>query len=364
MSAGKCDLESILRDAKSVEDLENVKKIILATSGGKDPVAQQALKDIDKAIQMAKDVAAAEGPCDSSYQEAAAKESQAGSGLASASPSASAEASDALKVPEKELRKRAELHKEVGNSKLKENTKSGMKAALKSFTEGLAVQCTDNELNAALYSNRAHVHLQLAQFDKVVDDCRRAIALNPNNVKTYWRAAKASLHLDLLKNTMEWCDQGLERFPENADLEKLRNTASGKLANLQLRKAAERASAGKGQKLKHTPETLELTKQMNSLLQKIEEVKMGIATKQREVQKLKVSDKTLRTEPPTSAMHVQVGRAFMLAKPRTVIEKLHRQVEKLEEEIPKLQKTEQELEKRKENMQRELTEMILAAEED
>merc|ERR1712072_1187516 len=101
------------------------------------------------------------------------------------------------------------MGKKRGNDRLKDNTKSAAKEALECFTTGLEVRCSDNVLNAQLYSNRAHVRMLLRQFVEAVDDCRKAIELDTKNAKAYWRGAKASLHLELCKNGVEFCDAGL-----------------------------------------------------------------------------------------------------------------------------------------------------------
>lgn len=48
-----------------------------------------------------------------------------------------------------------------------------------------------NSLISILFSNRAQVHLQLENFGRVVEDCRKAIKYNPQNYKAYFRAATA-----------------------------------------------------------------------------------------------------------------------------------------------------------------------------
>merc|ERR1712072_375912 len=129
------------------------------------------------------------------------------------------------------------MGKKRGNDRLKDNTKAAAKEALECFTAGLEVRCEDRVLNAQLYSNRAHVRILLRQFVEAVDDCRKAIEIDPKNMKAYWRAAKASLNLDLCRNAIEFCEAGLQQDPNDADIMKLRATCAEKLASQQQRRA-------------------------------------------------------------------------------------------------------------------------------
>lgn len=53
------------------------------------------------------------------------------------------------------------------------------------------------------------------------NDCAAAMALDANNIKTYFRAAKALLALSQYNDATQWCDLGLEREPDNATLIKV-----------------------------------------------------------------------------------------------------------------------------------------------
>eukprot|EP00811_Abedinium_folium_P021495 NODE_3061_length_2099_cov_3.476166.p1 GENE.NODE_3061_length_2099_cov_3.476166~~NODE_3061_length_2099_cov_3.476166.p1 ORF type:complete len:456 (+),score=135.26 NODE_3061_length_2099_cov_3.476166:341-1708(+) len=139
-------------------------------------------------------------------------------------------------------RVRAEALKLKGNERAKENTKSAARDALECFTQGIECNCADVVLNAQLHANRAYVRTLLQQFVEAVEDCRKAIALDPGYVKAYWRAAVASLHLDLCRNAQDFCDRGLAQEPNDAALLKLRETCIVKCAS----KEAEAASSDTG----------------------------------------------------------------------------------------------------------------------
>jgi tetratricopeptide (TPR) repeat protein len=53
------------------------------------------------------------------------------------------------------------------------------------------------------------------------NDCTAAHAIDPKNVKTYFRAAKALLALAQYPDALRWCDEGLELEPDNQTLIKV-----------------------------------------------------------------------------------------------------------------------------------------------
>jgi len=172
-------------------------------------------------------------------------------------------AEEAEKASAAELRSRAEAHKLKGNEKLKANTKTAAREALECFTTGLEVRCSDNVLNAQLYSNRAHVRILLRQWVEAVDDCRKAIDSDPKNMKAYWRAAKASLNLDLCKNGVAFCDAGLRIQPGDTELMKLKSSCVEKLETQQRRKA-EMAAASSSQEF-NADEAMAVQERVNDL---------------------------------------------------------------------------------------------------
>lgn len=254
-----------------------------------------------------------------------------------------------------ERRVRADGLKKRGNECLKANTKSAAKEALEFFTAGLEVRCDDNVLNAQLLSNRAHVRILLRQFVEAVDDCRKAIEHDPKNMKAYWRAARASLNLDLCRNAIEFCEGGLRQDPNDAEMMKLRTTASEKLAATQ-KKRAEMSSRSAGDF--NADEAMAVQERVNDLSEQCEMMKASLLRKQREQQKGELCRTTLSEIPENQKMFIGVGRTFV-QEPREVIDgKLDSTLEKLREEIPKLEKTHNEMERRKEAAEKELREVI------
>eukprot|EP00039_Didymoeca_costata_P030572 m.30236 g.30236 ORF g.30236 m.30236 type:complete len:399 (+) comp8186_c0_seq1:209-1405(+) len=95
---------------------------------------------------------------------------------------------------------------------------SKMHEALKLYDEGLEEKCEDKELNSILYSNKAAINLILGNSRKVINDCEKAVELNPKNAKAYYRACIASIKIEKYKEAIDWADQGLLVNPTNKSL--------------------------------------------------------------------------------------------------------------------------------------------------
>lgn len=113
----------------------------------------------------------------------------------------------------------AEHFRNLGNEafRLSQN-KMASQNALMAYTKALEMDCSDAKMNAALHCNRAAVSLRLEAYDKVVEDCRRAIELDPRSVKAFFRAAKASEILQLTARALQFCNGGLKISPEDDEL--------------------------------------------------------------------------------------------------------------------------------------------------
>ncbi|CAK0859174.1 unnamed protein product, partial [Prorocentrum cordatum] len=73
-------------------------------------------------------------------------------------------------------------------------------------------------LNSQLYSNRAAVSLRVGEYQKAVDDCRRAILQDPANIKARFRGAKASEALGLTSQAIRFCDGALALSPAEKEV--------------------------------------------------------------------------------------------------------------------------------------------------
>lgn len=329
-ASGKMEeIEAALRDAQAA---------------GADPAAiEQALSEVQR-VKSKNDSGQDTGSADTTADSTASTSKD--------------EAADAEREAA-EARARADGLKQRGNASLKAGTKSAAREALEFFTAGLEVRCLDNVLNAQLYSNRAHVRLQLRQFVEAVDDCRKAIEIDPKNMKAYWRAAKASLNLDLCRNGIEFCEAGLRQEPNDPDLMKLRATCADKLAAQQQRRAEMATTAGARTDF-NADEAMAVQDRVNELNEQVEIMKMQQAGKQRERLKGQLTMKEIESCPADTKMYLSVGRGFVLEDRQALEKRIKIKSDHLEEELPKLNNAIQEMDKRKDAAEKELREMVQA----
>jgi tetratricopeptide (TPR) repeat protein len=108
--------------------------------------------------------------------------------------------------------------------------KKGYRDALEFYSKGLAIKANDVKLNAILHVNRAAVNLELKNYRAVLNDCAEALKLEPENVKAFYRAAKACLALGKLEEALDAADCGLKIDPKNQGLKAEKDKIATKLA--------------------------------------------------------------------------------------------------------------------------------------
>nr|XP_015211277.1 PREDICTED: tetratricopeptide repeat protein 4 isoform X2 [Lepisosteus oculatus] len=129
------------------------------------------------------------------------------------------------------LEEQAKTYKEEGNEYFKERK---YKKAIVSYTEGLKKKCSDTELNAILYTNRAASHFHLGNIRSALLDVQIVRKLKPDHLKALMRGAQCLLELRSYGEALQWCEEGLKVDPQDRTLQELRVKAD------QLRRAAER----------------------------------------------------------------------------------------------------------------------------
>ncbi|CAL1357113.1 unnamed protein product [Linum trigynum] len=110
--------------------------------------------------------------------------------------------------------------KEQGNQYVKMGKKH-YSEAINCYTRAINQQALTDSETSLLYSNRSHVNLLLGNYRRAIMDAEEAIKLCPSNVKAFYRAAKASLSLNLLSEAKSFTEKGLELDSSNVELEKL-----------------------------------------------------------------------------------------------------------------------------------------------
>ncbi|CAG8610887.1 1966_t:CDS:2 [Funneliformis mosseae] len=112
----------------------------------------------------------------------------------------------------------AENFKNQGNECFKVG-KSQYNDALEYYTKALDIKCKDDKIIEACLTNRAAVNLELENYRKVLADCSKALKLNPQNIKAYYRSAKALYALDKIEEAIDCCEHGLAVQPNNKVLQ-------------------------------------------------------------------------------------------------------------------------------------------------
>jgi len=112
----------------------------------------------------------------------------------------------------------AENNKDRGNKLFQKGGEDNYNKAIMEYTLAINKRGNDLKANSIYYCNRAACNLELGNYGRVVMDCHEAVKLNENNVKAYWRAAKAAFKLWKLPESLKFCMKGLEIEPDNKTL--------------------------------------------------------------------------------------------------------------------------------------------------
>ncbi|KAL4558616.1 hypothetical protein LXL04_036817 [Taraxacum kok-saghyz] len=110
--------------------------------------------------------------------------------------------------------------KEEGNKYVKMGKKH-YSDAINCYTRAINQKALSDLETSQIFSNRAHVNLQLGNYGRALSDSEEAIKLSSTNVKAFYRAAKASLSLNKLIEAQSFCVKGLDHNPDNVELKKL-----------------------------------------------------------------------------------------------------------------------------------------------
>jgi tetratricopeptide (TPR) repeat protein len=92
-----------------------------------------------------------------------------------------------------------------------------------------------------LYANRAQCQLLLRNYRSCIQDCGFALRLNPNNVKAYWKSARALLAVDRIDEAEDACKRGLDLDSKNAQLKTLSNEIEARSKSIAAKEQKEHA---------------------------------------------------------------------------------------------------------------------------
>ncbi|XP_043941433.1 tetratricopeptide repeat protein 4 [Protopterus annectens] len=116
----------------------------------------------------------------------------------------------------------AKTYKDDGNYYFKEKK---YKQAVASYTEGLKKKCSNQEVNAILYTNRAAAQFHLGNHRSALNDVIVARKLKPDHLKAFVRGVLCHIELKNFSEAVQWCDNGLKIDPKEKQLLELRTKA-------------------------------------------------------------------------------------------------------------------------------------------
>ncbi|XP_053549405.1 tetratricopeptide repeat protein 4 [Bombina bombina] len=116
----------------------------------------------------------------------------------------------------------AKSYKDEGNEYFKEKN---YKQAVESYTQGIKKNCSDVELNAILYTNRAAAQFHIGNYRSAINDAISARKLKPDHSKAIIRGALCFMEIKNYNEALKWCDEGLKIYPSDKKLLETRTNA-------------------------------------------------------------------------------------------------------------------------------------------
>lgn len=90
--------------------------------------------------------------------------------------------------------------------------------AIAYYTKGLDIECNDDKVNVALLINRAACNLELKNYRRCIDDCKKALGIDEKNSKACYRAGKALFKTGHLEEARQVLQYGLSFDANNASI--------------------------------------------------------------------------------------------------------------------------------------------------
>jgi tetratricopeptide (TPR) repeat protein len=104
-----------------------------------------------------------------------------------------------------------------------------IKKAMDLYCDALVQEAKCLELRKKIHCNRALINLWLKNYGKVVEDCLKAISIDPKYIRPYVRACEAMNSLEKFNKSLKMCAKGLEIEPKNKVLLELKSEAEAGL---------------------------------------------------------------------------------------------------------------------------------------
>lgn len=110
-------------------------------------------------------------------------------------------------------------YKDDGNFSFKHKK---YRMAIIAYTEGIRIKCGNPEIEATLYNNRSASNYFLENYRMALADCEWALKRKPDYPKAIIRAANCCYKIKQFERAINFCDQILDKDPNNREILKLR----------------------------------------------------------------------------------------------------------------------------------------------
>ncbi|CUM66114.1 uncharacterized protein PRCAT00003770001 [Priceomyces carsonii] len=120
------------------------------------------------------------------------------------------------------------------------------KNAVEYYTKGLDIECGVEDIDKALYLNRAACNLELRNFRRCIEDCKMVLGIDHKNIKACFRSGKAFFEVGRYDEAEQILKYGLTLDQENTpmkDLLKKIEDKRKKILELEAKKKRERELA-------------------------------------------------------------------------------------------------------------------------
>lgn len=105
--------------------------------------------------------------------------------------------------------------------------------AVQFYTKGIDVDCGVDSINSALFVNRAACNLELKNYRRCIEDCKKVLLIDEKNVKACYRAGKAFFAVERYDESTQILQFGLTIDPENKPLKDTLKQVENKVAQIQ-----------------------------------------------------------------------------------------------------------------------------------
>lgn len=125
-----------------------------------------------------------------------------------------------------------EPHEIAGNFKNQGNDcykSKQYKNAIEYYNRGLEVDCKDDQINLSLILNRAACNLELKNYRRCIEDCKKALQIDSKNVKACYRSGKALYLVERYDEAREVINYGLKLDEGNTTLKQLAEEVDKKI---------------------------------------------------------------------------------------------------------------------------------------